>query len=340
MALLRLDDARIIDFVAHLQARKKVYAPHAKGRASYVFAPVEQPQDVVLDYPRTLHSVKKYFMPPREALLDFNLIENTFTPPALEPVNAVFLGVHAYDMHAVLKADYNFSRGHPEKNYLARRQEAVFVGVTFTPDLYHFSGSVGIGPDDTTGFDVFLHRVEGGYAVELLTDAGRRLLDGFPLPGCTDRLVAGGHFHQHIYVPQGKLFEVFEHGYHNEVWEEVAARCTGCGTCNLVCPTCVCFNVEDRVDVTVTRGTRERYWDSCLLRGFGEVAGGEVFREHLAGRQRHRVYRKFKYISDLTGEPWCVGCGRCTAHCTAGISIVDIVNRLVNDYDKQRTATV
>jgi len=76
-----------------------------------------------------------------------------------------------------------------------------------------------------------------------------------------------------------------------------------------------------------------------MLRGFGQVAGGEVFREHLADRQRHRVYRKFKYISDETGEPWCVGCGRCTMNCTAGISIVNIVNRLVNEYDKSQ-ATV
>jgi sulfhydrogenase subunit beta (sulfur reductase) len=64
-----------------------------------------------------------------------------------------------------------------------------------------------------------------------------------------------------------------------------------------------------------------------------------VFREESASRQRHRVYRKFKYISDSTGEPWCVGCGRCTQACTAGISIVNIVNRLVNDYDREVVET-
>ena len=51
-------------------------------------------------------------------------------------------------------------------------------------------------------------------------------------------------------------------------------------------------------------------------------------------RQRHRVFRKFKYISDQTGQPWCVGCGRCTAYCTAGISIVNIVNRLIGDTER------
>ena len=108
----------------------------------------------------------------------------------------------------------------------------------------------------------------------------------------------------------------------------------GCGTCNIVCPTCYCFNVEEEVDVTLKHGTRDRTWDGCMLRGFSEVAGGEVFRESLASRQRHRVFRKFKYISDETGQPWCVGCGRCTAYCTAGISIVNIVNRLIGDTER------
>ena len=119
-----------------------------------------------------------------------------------------------------------------------------------------------------------------------------------------------------------------------KVWAETADACVGCGTCNLVCPTCYCFDVEDTVDVTVTHGSRERAWDGCMLRRFSEVAGGEVFREDTAARQRHRVYRKFKYISDQTSQPWCVGCGRCMQACTAGISIVQIVNRLVNDHNR------
>ncbi|NOZ04423.1 MAG: hypothetical protein GXO92_07470, partial [FCB group bacterium] len=68
--------------------------------------------------------------------------------------------------------------------------------------------------------------------------------------------------------------------------------------------------------------------------GFAEVAGGENFRAALSARQRHRVYRKFKYITDVTGDPWCVGCGRCTAYCTADISIVEIVNRLCEEYEQ------
>ena len=29
------------------------------------------------------------------------------------------------------------------------------------------------------------------------------------------------------------------------IWEEYGARCIGCGRCNFVCPTCICFTMQD-----------------------------------------------------------------------------------------------
>jgi len=329
-----LEASQVTDFVSHLCERKTVYAPHRKGRRSFAFDEVTDPDAVVLDYDRSLHSVKKYFLPPQERLLSFNIIENDFESSETLPLEAVFLGVHSYDMQAVLKLDHNFSLGHPEKHYLVRREGAVFIGVSFEPDPWHFSGSVGIGSREMRGFDMFLDKVEAGYVVTAMTEAGIDLLVGFEITEWTDHLATEPGFQQHIYVPQDKLGKVFDDSWNNAVWQEVAEQCTGCGTCNLVCPTCYCFDVEDTVDITVTRGTRDRSWDGCMLRPFTEVAGGEIFREELSARQRHRIYRKFKYISDETSEPWCVGCGRCTQSCTARISIVSIVNRLVNDHNR------
>lgn len=335
-----LDSAKVADFTAHLMKRKTVYAPHKKGSRSFAFAEVTDPAAVVLDYGRTLHSVKKFFLPPREELLSFDLVKNDFAQAEVAPSDAIFFGVHSYDMHAVLKLDHNFTEGNPEKNYLKRREGAVFVGVSFEPDAHHFSGSVGIGSRDSTGFDVFLTKCDEGYIVAAVTETGTELLQGFDMPPFDGEQPMPPAFQEHIYVPQEKLSAVFDDSWDNDVWQETAAKCVGCGTCNLVCPTCYCFNVEDSVEVTATGGARERHWDGCMLREFTEVAGGEVFREASGARQRHRVYRKFKYISDETGEPWCVGCGRCTQACTAGISIVAIVNRLVNDHDRATVAHI
>lgn len=340
MVQFYLEGERITEFVAHLMNRKPVYAPHRKGRKSFSFERTENAADVVLDYPRTMHSVKKFFLPPREELLTFDLTKNDFETSEIPTCEAIFLGVHSYDLAAVGRLDYNFTVGNPERNYLTRRQDAIFIGVSFEPDKYHFSGSVGIRPDDNTGCDIFLTRLFDGYVLEVITPTGHELMEGLDLPAHEAGKPATGHFHQHIFVPQAKLSEIMESSYDNPIWEETAEKCVGCGTCNLVCPTCYCFDVEENVDITVTKGNRERFWDGCMLRKFSEVAGGEVFRESLAARQRHRIFRKFKYISDQTGQPWCVGCGRCTAYCTAGISIVAIVNRLIGEYERAAVAPV
>ncbi|MCP4571432.1 MAG: hypothetical protein GY838_03700 [bacterium] len=340
MAQFFLATDRVADFVAHLMAQKPVFAPHPKGRRSYAFALTEQAADVVLDYPRTLHSVKKYFLPPREELLTFDLTANSGAVTEPEPTDAVFLGVHSYDLAAVHRLDFSFGHGNPERNYLTRRQGALFIGVSFAPDRFHFSGSVGIDPYDMTGCDAFLTKLDDGWVLDVLTAEGEALMDGFDLEPFTGTKPPRGHFTQHIYVPQAKLGDIMKRSHDHEVWAETADDCVGCGTCNLVCPTCYCFDVQEHVDVTVTQGSRERSWDGCMLRGFSEVAGGEVFREERAARQRHRVMRKFLYISAETGHPWCVGCGRCTQACTAGISIVDIVNRLVGDAERTAVAPV
>ncbi len=340
MDLKFLASDRIEAFVAHLMRKKTVYAPQRSGKHSVALGKVADPAAVILDYARTMQSVKKFFLPPRDELLTFDLTNHSYEAAEVKPLDAVFLGIHSYDRAAIDRLDYNFSQGHAEKNYLTRRQGVIWVGVSFEPDEFHFSGSVGIRPQDTAGFDVFLTRTRDGYLVDILTDEGRELMDGFELPAADGPRPPEGHFHQHIFLPQAKLNEVMAASYDNPIWAETAEKCVGCGSCNIVCPTCYCFNVEENVDITVTGGNRERIWDGCMLREFTEVAGGEVFRGGLAERQRHRVMRKFKYLSDKTGHPWCVGCGRCTAYCTAGISIVSIVNRCISDYEKQPTTAV
>ncbi len=335
-----LERERVPEFVAHLMAHHPVYAPHRRGKRSFAFAETVDPAEVVLDYPRTLQSIRKFFLPPREELLSFDLTDHSFEVAEAEPADAVFLGVHSYDMAALQRLDHSFSAGHPERNYLARREGARFIGVCFTPDKFHFSGSVGVDPDDAAGCDVFLTRLLDGYVLDVLTPAGEDLVAGFDLPPYEGSPPPARPFQQHIYVPQSRLSGIMARSYEHPVWEEAVRNCVGCGTCNLVCPTCYCFDVNENVDITATRGFRERSWDGCTLRQFSEVAGGEVFRDQLAARQRHRVLRKFKYISDATGMPWCVGCGRCTAACPAGISIANIVNRLVGDAENAPVAPV
>ncbi|APF19974.1 4Fe-4S ferredoxin iron-sulfur binding domain-containing protein [Caldithrix abyssi DSM 13497] len=327
-------------FIAFLMQKAKVIAPHKKGEKSFAFQEVKDPEQVVLSYSRTMHPLKKYFLPPIETLLEFDLKENEIKKPEIPIEDRFFFGVHSYDMKAILLLDHSFKTGHPEANYLQRRERSFFIGVSYQPDEHHFAEDLGIDPYDVSGFSIFLDPVEKGYMVFEVDEIGKRLLNEFDagLPLTTPLEYEEKEHRARLKMHHNRLPQIFEHVYHSKVWNEVAKRCVGCGTCNLLCATCYCFDVVDEVELDMTSGKRYRYWDGCMLNPFAEVAGGENFRPTLDSRTRHRLYRKFKYQTDQTGELHCVGCGRCSKFCPAGISMIEVINQLIDDYNKQQQA--
>ena len=331
-SLLRSDVPAFLD---HLGAFGEVVAPHSKGEVSYTFEVVKDSSQVILDYNRTLLPLKKMFLPPVETMLNFSIKDASFTPVEIEISPRVFFGVHSYEMQSILRLDHSMLSGNAESNYFKRRQSSRFVGISFRPDEFHFSESVGITIEEMEGFDLFLNEIEGDFQVYVLSKNGAALLDGFEyLERANPEVIEGRSFKKKIRYHYNRLPRVFQYAYNSPIWADVASRCVGCGACTLTCPTCFCFDVNGEVTVTAEDGMRQRSWDSCMLAAFAEVAGGENFREKTINRTRHRLFRKFKYITDEEGLPWCVGCGRCTAFCPAGISLPDIVNELIGEDEK------
>jgi len=331
-SLLRADVPALID---HLGKFGEVVAPHGKGDVSYSFEVVRDSKEVVLDYNRTLLPLKKLFLPPVEKLMDFSLKDMSFSPVELPIRPRVFFAIHSYEMQSILRLDHSMLSGNAESNYFRRRKKSRFVGISFQPDDFHFSESVGIAIEEMEGFDLFLNEVDDDYQLYVLTEHGRSLIQGFKQIRTVEAEIGKKReFKKKIRYHYNRLPRIFQYAYHADVWADVASRCVGCGSCTLTCPTCFCFDVTDQVSVTAEDGLRQRSWDSCMLSTFAEVAGGENFREKTINRTRHRLYRKFKYITDEEGLPWCVGCGRCTAFCPAGISLPDIVNELIQEDEK------
>lgn len=331
-SLLRADVPALID---HLTNFGEVIAPHGRGDLSYAFEVVQDSNKVVLDYNRTLLPLKKSFLPPVEKLMDFSLKDMSYTRMEIAIKPTVYFALHSYEMQSILRLDHSMLSGNAESNYFKRRKNSRFIGISFTPDEFHFSESVGISIEEMDGFDVFLNKVDDDFQLYVISENGRSLIQGFDkLSTAEPEMVEDRKFKKQIRYHFNRLPRVFQYAYHSDVWADVASRCVDCGSCNLTCPTCFCFDVSDEVSVTAEDGIRQRSWDSCMLSTFAEVAGGENFREKTINRTRHRLYRKFKYITDEEGLPWCVGCGRCTAFCPAGISLPDIVNDLIQEDEK------
>jgi len=336
------DESTVLKFIDFLKNKAEVIAPHRKGDNSFSYEPVKDTKDVVLEYPRTIQPLKKFFLPPIETLLSFRVSKNEYKEEKVEVENKIFFGIHSYEMQGVKRLDFSFERGKAESNYFNRRDKSLFIGISYTPDKFHFAKSVGIEIEQINGFCLFLEKVQNGYLVFVITDEGGNLIKEFGAGQPVDDPVEIGEkeYESKIKYHYNRLPQVFENVYKSKVWESVADRCLGCGTCNLLCSTCYCFDVRDEVEMDADEGKRQRFWDGCMLNTFAEVAGGENFREKLSSRTRHRLYRKFKYITKASGELHCIGCGRCSKYCPADINIVEIINDLIQDFSDQQNKQV
>lgn len=113
-------------------------------------------------------------------------------------------------------------------------------------------------------------------------------------------------------------------------WAEIAGRCIACTGCNLVCPTCTCFGVQDwRSYKTIERS---RMWDSCQLDGFMREASGHNPLGNEALRTRRRIHHKLAADPEKWGEISCFLCGRCDIACPTGIGILAVAKELVARY--------
>jgi sulfhydrogenase subunit beta (sulfur reductase) len=341
MALKRIAAERVAEWIDLLIRRGPVYGPQARSER-FVFDRLKRAADLRLDYDVTLLPPKKYMLPPQEVLLKFNRRTVEFES-VLDADRFVLLGVHPYDFVAIAQLDKLFARPPLDAHYQARREAATVVVSDVqnaSPDV--FAGCMGNATvRDRDGFDALLTRLDdGGCLVDTRTEKGDRLLDGMaglPDAGDSDRTAREQIWRRNeqslrrheLKMKPEEIPALLETSYDHPVWAEKAARCYSCGSCNLVCPTCYCFNVQDELDWNMETGRRVRQWDGCMLASFARVAGGHNFRDKQAARYRHRYYRKGKYVWDMIGEIACVGCGRCINACTADIANpVEIFNRL------------
>jgi sulfhydrogenase subunit beta (sulfur reductase) len=327
-------------FVAGLARRYEVVGPKRKPEAEqFYFAVVEDPAELRLDYPTTILSAKKYFLPQEESLLRFDA---TTAPVRTEPVLAarerVVFGMHPCDINALWLLDAVFSVDPKDANYLRRREQALVVGLDCLKacDEHVFCADMGT-QEAKTGYDVMLTDLGDTYFLDIASDRGKELLVGAPVAEATSpdfarlqevRKAKEAAFPKKFRFDTKYLPDILEESWDSLIWQATARRCFSCGSCNLVCPTCYCFDVFEEVDLTLQRGERKRRLDGCLLEGFARVAGGENFRPERADRLRHRIFRKGKYLMEKYGRPGCVGCGRCDRVCLVKISAQEIYSQI------------
>lgn len=251
-----------------------------------------------------------------------------------------FIGVRACDLHAIAIQDRVFLNGaYSDVSYKARRENAFLVVIQCgEPRATCFCASMNTGPVATEGFDLALTEVIDDqrhyFVVQIGSDRGASVMDRVPHHGTTvdertaaTQLLIGADLRMGRRLETRGLKEALQRNPEHPQWEAVAARCTGCGNCTMVCPTCFCNTVEDVTDLSGHQAEHWRKWDSCFSLEFSYIFGGNI-RASSKSRYRQWATHKFSSWVDQFGTMGCVGCGRCIAWCPFGIDITEEVHAI------------
>lgn len=334
MMILKMKKENLSTFLDSAKEWGELWAPTKRdGRVTY--AKVDDLSQMNLKATRTIIPPKKFLYPPRFTMFDYD--QDGYVDRLGDVSRKVLFGIHPCDMHGILIMDKLFLETYKDPYYAERREKTLIIGHSCVPDdkCMCFATNTEFIAE---GFDLFFTDMKMFYLVWVGSTKGHDLVrkrpDLFSMDIDRNDILSYTEYrkwHASQFTSDIDLIgmpDIFELGYNSQIWDQLAEKCLSCGQCTMVCPTCNCYNVEDKVDLGAVAGTRERFWDSCMFREYSLVAGGYNFRDKRADRLRLWYTHKLQaYIGEF-GKPSCVGCGRCVATCPVDINVVTVSTAL------------
>ncbi|HPQ43232.1 MAG TPA: 4Fe-4S dicluster domain-containing protein [Syntrophales bacterium] len=343
----KLIDKRDLEkFFNDLKEEYEIIGPTLKGggtaQYSYTtFAPINKFEELMLDYTTTMVSPKNIFFPNNQVLYKFE--KDSDGNITVEDVGdewrekRVFFGMHPCDISALLRIDkVLLEEDFDDKRYRNKRENCIIIGITCNePHQTCFCSTSGAGPDIEIGYDLLFTDIGEYYFVRAGTDIGEKLLssDYFKKASRKDKEKRDNQIEMvNNALPEKLDIEKIAQNISDcdldTLLSEFTNQCFTCGACNMVCPTCHCFSVVERVNPERTKGSRNLTWDSCHYEKFATMAGNVNVRPDVKDRFRHRVLDKFYYDATRYGTAFCVGCGRCRDFCPGHMSIRDAAKKI------------
>jgi formate hydrogenlyase subunit 6/NADH:ubiquinone oxidoreductase subunit I len=333
--------ARLVENIleTHEVVGPKRVAVDRAGKPHHQYLPVKSFDELELDYVTTEYSAKTYFLPYRESLSSFTFEDGDFEQTLryrLRP--RALVGLHACDINALLRLDKVFQRDHfPSPYYISRRRNTFIVGIDHDPCDSGFCRS--LGTDTVThGFDLFLTDLGDRYFVAIDSDRGFMALRQVEAREISDRdrhdylevrhRIAAGFKTR---IDAHNLSNLLDIEFESEVWSKWGAKCLSCGSCAMVCPTCYCYGVSERIALDQKSATKVKQLHSCNFIDFARVAGGHNFRPRRETRLKYRYYHQHRGFAETYEEPMCVGCNRCGNVCLAGINPPEVIQDLQDE---------
>lgn len=315
---------------AIINSVQRVLAPVKDGQRVY-FRPVTSANAVDYEGQTTTESVKEASFPRTEELFSYHKsgkdVSVAEVPDGEYPETVVWRA-RPCDAAGFSPLDAIFNWDYKDAVYNRRRNKLTIVTFSCTSaDEFCFCTSVGGGPGNKAGSDLFVTDLQNGsFLIEVLTEKGQELIKKSSV---SFQEVTGSFAEEKeaaivklpIRFSKEEVHRHLEHAFKSKIWKEQSARCLGCGACAFVCPTCACFDIQEKNEGS--KGARLRCWDSCGFSLFTMHTGGYNPRPTQQTRWRQRILHKFSYMPDRLQVFGCTGCGRCSRACPVEMDIAE-----------------
>jgi sulfhydrogenase subunit beta (sulfur reductase) len=331
MKIVKLKKENLFPFLESISKDSDLWAPVKKYGDRHVFQIVEDPSLIDLDYTRTLLPPRNFILPPKIDM--FQVAGMDFEPNFSHVVKRIIFGIHPCDIHGLLIMDKFYTHSYEDPYYLESRKNTVVLGHSCWPDENCLCKSTNTHIVEE-GYDLFFTDLKEDYLVWIGSSQGDDLIR--MKPDLFEEEITEKDIQSFIQRREDKekafqaefnfttMPDLMELKYNDPLWEDLGMACLACGSCSNVCPTCNCYNVEDRPVLGKNCSNVSRCWDACTLDYYSGVAGGENFREKRSDRLKLWYTHKFQAYISKYGKPACVGCGRCVATCPVDINVLTV----------------
>ncbi len=327
----KLEKEKFAEFVNALKAEGEVIAPKSNG----LYLPIEDASEIDLSK-IPLDCPKNYVFPITEKVLE---VEGNKITPIVESKKRVLFGIRPCDIAAfrclkIFFEDYAKEDKIQDPYFMSKMDKLTIVAYNCPEPKEHcFCAAMGTGPVAESDFDLALTDLGDVYLVEPGNQKGEEIIQKLSLPPASfEDLERKEDVKKQCIEKMNVKFNIQEldeaiHQKVGAVAEEYGKKCIVCGGCNFFCPTCSCFNMSDTVDGKVVK--REKFWDTCLLRGFTWLAGVGFERDPIDSRMKQRLMHKLSYTKEHYNMYSCTGCGRCSQVCPSFIFMEDMIKDII-----------